>query len=266
MKAIGIIPARMSSSRFPGKPMKKIYGIPMVGHCYLRSVMSKSLTDCYVATPDKEIYKYIKKIGGKAIMTSNKHIMCNDRVVEAVNKIEKNNKIKYDIVVNIQGDLPMVFPDMIDNLIKPLIMNQNIECSTMADPVLNEKEFNDPNRVKVIFDLNKNAILLTREPVPSNKKYNKNFNKFKHVAIRAYKRNIFRKISKLKLTPMEKIEGIDDLRLIENDIKIKIVFTNKLTDTVDNKKDLLRVIRLMKNDKLIKKYQNYYIDEKSISF
>ena len=159
MRIIGIIPARMASSRFPGKPMALIHGMPMIGHCYLRSKLCKLLTDCYVATPDKEIYDYISSIDGKAIMTSHKHIMCNDRVVEAVNKIEKNNKIKYDIIVNIQGDLPMIFPDMIDNLIKPLIMNQNIECSTMADPVLNEKEFNDPNRVKVIFDLNKNAIL-----------------------------------------------------------------------------------------------------------
>ena len=125
----------------------------------------------------------------------------------------------------------------------------------MVDQVLNTQEFNDPNRVKVIFDLNKNAILLTREPVPSIKKSKHKFNKFKHVAIRAYKRNIFKKISKLKLTPIEKIEGIDDLRLIENDIKIKVIFTNKLTDTVDNKKDLLRVTRLMKNDKLIKKYK-----------
>ena len=235
--------------------MKKIYGIPMIGHCYSRSILSKNLTDCYVATPDKEIYQYIKNIGGKAIMTSHKHIMCNDRVVEAVNKIEKNNKIKYDIIVNIQGDLPMIFPDMIDNLIKPLIKNNNVKCSTMADQVLNTQEFNDPNRVKVIFDLNKNAILLSREPVPSIKKSKHKFNKFKHVAIRAYKRNIFKKISKLKLTPIEKIEGIDDLRLIENDIKIKVVFTNKLTDTVDNKKDLLRVTKLMKNDKLIKKYK-----------
>ena len=97
MRIIGIIPARMASSRFPGKPMALIHGMPMIGHCYLRSKLCKLLTDCYVATPDKEIYDYICSLDGKAIMTSHKHIMCNDRVVEAVNKIEKNIREFYGI-------------------------------------------------------------------------------------------------------------------------------------------------------------------------
>ena len=254
MKIIGIIPARMASSRFPGKPMKKIYGMPMIGHCYMRSVKSVLLSDCYVATPDKEIYNYILSIGGKSIMTSHNHDMCNDRVVEAVNTLEAEKKIKYDVVVNIQGDLPMIFPDMIDDLIQPILNYSDVLCTTMADNVLNIEEFIDPNRVKVIFDLNKNAILLTREPVPSGKKTNKKYNKYKHVAIRAYKREVFKKIENLDMTPMEELEGIDDLRLIENDIKIKIVLTDKITDTVDNQLDLDRVIHLMKNDKLKNSY------------
>ena len=258
MKILAIIPARMASSRFPGKPMKKIFGTPMIEHCYIRSCMSKQLTDCYVATPDKIIYDHIKKINGNAIMTSHKHIMCNDRVVEAVNKLEKFKKFKYDIILNIQGDLPMIFPDMINKLINPLITDKNVKCTTMVDNVLNHKEFIDPNRVKVIFDKYKNAILLTREPVPSSKKFKKNFKKYKHVAIRAYKRDIFSKISKLKLTPIERIEGIDDLRLIENGIDIRIVFTNRITDTVDNKKDLLNVTKLMKKDILLKKYSKKF--------
>ena len=254
MNIVGIIPARMSSSRFPGKPMKKIYGMPMIGHCYKRSIKSNLLSDCYVATPDSEIYDYIESIGGKSIMTSDKHEMCNDRVVEAVNILEKQNEKQYDVVVNIQGDLPMIFPEMIDDLIKPIIENANVECTTMADNVLDMKEFLDPNRVKVIFDLNKNAILLTREPVPSGKKTSKDYNKYKHVAIRAYKREIFKKIETLDMTPMEKLEGIDDLRLIENDIKIRIVFTDRITDTIDNQIDLDRVIHLMKNDQLKNSY------------
>ena len=255
MKILAIIPARMASSRFPGKPMKKIHGIPMIEHCYKRTVMAKILTDCYVATPDKEIFNHIKKIGGKAIMTSHKHIMCNDRVVEAVKKLEKQKKLKYDIILNIQGDLPMVYPDMIRNLIKPIIKDKKVKCTTMADNVLNNNEFLDPNRVKVIFNKHKNAILLTREPVPSDKKYKKHYKKYKHVAIRAYRRDIFDKISKLKLTPIEKIEGIDELRLIENNIDLRIVLTNRITDTVDNKKDLKNVTNLMKKDFLMKKYQ-----------
>ena len=125
-KILAIIPARMASSRFPGKPMALIKNLPMIGHCYLRSRLSKLLTKLYVATPDKEIYNYILSIGGKAIMTSHKHIMCNDRVFEAVDKIEHKLKSKNQIIVNIQGDLPIIYPDMIDSLIMPLIKNKNI--------------------------------------------------------------------------------------------------------------------------------------------
>ena len=257
-KILAIIPARLASSRFPNKPMKHIHSIPMIGHCYIRSAMCKILTDCYVATPDREIYNYIENIGGKAIMTSHKHVMCNDRVVEATRKLERNQNTKYDIIVNIQGDLPMVYPDMVTNLIRPLIENKNVETSTMAEEVLNNREFYDRNRVKVIFGKDKNAILLTREPVPSDFKYKKKFKKFKHVAIRAYKRDIFERISRLKLSPIENIEGIDDIRLLENGIKIKVVLTSRITETVDNKKDLSKVISMMRNDNLLKKYKKKY--------
>ena len=150
MKILGIIPARMASSRFPGKPMKKIHGIPMIGHCYYRSIMSKSLEDCYVATPDKEIFDYINSINGKVVMTSDKHEMCNERVFEAVDNIENstNNK-KFDIIVNIQGDLPMIFPSMIDNLIEPLLKNKAVANTTMVDEITNSDDFLDRNRYNI---------------------------------------------------------------------------------------------------------------------
>ena len=257
-KILVVIPARLSSSRFPNKPLADIHGIPMIGHCYIRSKLAKLPLDCYVATPDKEIYKYIKSIRGDVVMTSHKHIMCNDRVVEAKKKIEKINKTKYDIIVNVQGDLPMIYPEMIDALIKPLLKYKDNLTTTMVEKIRIKSEFFDRNRVKVIFDLFENAILLTREPVPSVFKYDNNFNKYKHVAIRAYKRGIFDKISKLAITPIEKIEGIDDLRLLENNIKINIVKTKKITETVDNKKDLRKVVSMMKKDKLLKTYIKTY--------
>ena len=124
----------------------------------------------------------------------------------------------------------------------------------MADEVLSLKDFLDPNRVKVIFDKYKNAILLTREPVPSRFKYKKKYKKYKHVAIRAYKRKIFNDLKKWSITPYENIEGIDDLRLIENDIKINVVLTKRITETVDTKEDLVKVIKMMKKDLLMQKY------------
>ena len=258
MKIIAIIPARMASSRFPGKPMKKIHAIPMIGHCFIRTSMSKLLTDCYVATPDKAIKNYITSIDGNSVITSHKHEMCHDRVVEAVKKIEKSKKIKYDIILNVQGDLPMVFPEMVDALIKPLLKNKKIETTTMIDPILEEKDFFDANRVKTVIDKNNDLIFVSREPIPSIKKTKKNFQKFKHVAIRAYKRNFFKKISKLKLTPIERIEGIDELRILEHGFKIRTVFTRKITETVDTKKDLNKVTKMMAKDNLLKKYKKKY--------
>tara|TARA_B110000438_G_C15761346_1_gene627433 strand:+ start:654 stop:1421 length:768 start_codon:yes stop_codon:yes gene_type:complete len=255
MKIIGIIPARMSSSRFPGKPMKKIYGVPMIGHCYLRSKFSKKLDHLFVATPDKIIFDYIKSIGGDVIMTSHKHDMCNDRVFEAVDKIEKLKKIRYNIIVNIQGDLPLVYPDMIDSLIKPLEKNKKISNTTMIEKITSYKDFKDPNRVKVTISPFNKALLFTRESIPSDFKMSfKKFTSYKHVALRAYNRKVFELLKVLKITPLEKIEGVDDLRLLEHDIPIHVVLTNKITDTVDNKKDLLNVKKIMKNDIFKNKY------------
>ena len=115
-----------------------------------------------MATPDKAIKNYINSIDGNSVMTSHKHEMCHDRVVEAVKKIEKNKKIKYDIILNVQGDLPMVFPEMVDALIKPLLKNKKIETTTMIDPILEEKDFFDANRVKTVIDKNNDLIFVSR--------------------------------------------------------------------------------------------------------
>ena len=182
MKILGIIPARMASSRFPGKPMKKIHGIPMIGHCYHRSIMSKSLEDCYVATPDNEIFDYITSINGKVVMTSDKHEMCNERVFEAVDNIENSTKNnKFDIIVNIQGDLPMIFPSMIDGLVEPLLRSKEVTNTTMVDEIRNLDDFMDRNRVKVLITQNNDAILFTREPVPSQFKFKGKYNNIKPI-------------------------------------------------------------------------------------
>ena len=150
----------------------------------------------------------------------------------------------------------MVFPDMIDQVVKPLIKSKLVETTTMKDQIFDKKDFFDPNRVKVITDVNNDLIIVSREPIPSPKKFRKSFKKYKHVALRAYKRKVFKKISNLKMTPIEKIEAIDELRLLENGIKIKTVLTKKITETVDTIQDLKKVISMMKNDKLRKKYAN----------
>ena len=126
----------------------------------------------------------------------------------------------------------------------------------MVDEINNMEEFLDPNRVKVVIDKYNSAIILTREPIPSRHKYDKDYIKYKHVAVRAYDIELFKELSSMQIGMLEKIEGIDDLRLIENGIKIKLAFTKRVTETVDTKNDLKKVIKMMENDDLMKKYLN----------
>jgi len=252
---LGIIPARMESSRFPGKPLAKISGICMVGHVFFRSKMSKLLDDVYVATCNQEIIDYVKSINGKAIMTSNKHKRASDRVAEAVLKIESETNKKIDIVVMIQGDEPMIFPEMIDEAVKPLIEDSNILVSNLMAPLKTKEEHEDPNEVKVVADNNNFALYFSREPIPSGKKEPNEGNKNKQVCVIPFKRDFLIEFNELEPTPLEVIESIDMLRVLEHGYKVKMVPTKFDTYSVDNKKDLEKVEKLMQKDELFKKYK-----------
>lgn len=252
---IGIIPARMESSRFPGKPLAKINEIPMVGHVFFRSKMSKLLDDVYVATCNQEIVDYIKSINGKAIMTSNKHKRASDRVAEAVLKIEGETDKKVDIIVMIQGDEPMIFPEMIDEAVKPLIKEKNILVSNLMAPLKTKEEHEDPNEVKVVVDRNNFALYFSREAIPSDKKEPNEGYKNKQVCIIPFKRDFLIEFNDLEPTPLEVIESIDMLRVLEHGYKVKMVPTKFDTYSVDNKSDLEKVEKLMQKDELSKKYK-----------
>lgn len=253
-RIIGIIPARMESSRFLGKPLIKICGTPMVGHVYFRSKMSKLLNEVYVATCNQEIVEYINSIGGKAIMTSNKHKRASDRVAEALLKIEKDTNDRADIVVMIQGDEPMIYPEMIDEAVEPLIDYDDVLVSNLMAPLKNEKEHRDPNAVKVVFDRNNFALYFSREPIPSNKKEPNDNYKNKQVCIIPFKREFLIKFNELEPTPLEVIESIDMLRVVEHGYKVKMIPTKYDTYSVDTKKDLEKVEKIMKDDELKDNY------------
>ncbi len=254
VKIVGIIPARMESSRFPGKPLVKINGMPMIGHVYFRSKMSSLLDDVYVATCNKEIEDYIFSIGGKVIMTSNTHKRASDRIAEALPKIEKRIGEKIDIVVMIQGDEPMVFPEMIDEAVRPLLNGKYTVVSNLMAPVKSSKEHKDPNEVKVVVDRRDFALYFSREPIPSNKKEpNENYI-YKQVCIIPFARDFLIKFNELEPTPLEIIESVDMLRVLEYGYKVKMVLTKYETYSVDSMEDLKRVKKLMKNDKLINLY------------
>ena len=254
MKILGIIPARMASSRFPGKPMKDILGMPMIGHCYKRANMSSVLNDVYVATCDLEIFEYIKSIGGKVVMTSSSHERASDRIAEALLIIEKINKIKSEIVVLLQGDEPMTNSSMIEAAVNPLIYSENIKISNLYTKIKTINEFENPNEVKVVVDKNNFAMYFSREPIPSRRMNFLNVPMYKQVCVIPFKRDFLLEYNKMEQTPLEIIESVDMMRVLENGIKIKMVNISEENYSVDTKDDLKNVIKIMKNDNLIKAY------------
>jgi 3-deoxy-manno-octulosonate cytidylyltransferase (CMP-KDO synthetase) len=255
MNIISIIPARMGSSRFPGKPMADILGMPMIGHVYKRVKMSKLLSEVYVATCDEIIYDYIKSIGGKAIMTSNCHERCSDRCAEAMLKIEKDESVQVDIMVMVQGDEPLTFPQMIDEAVKPMIDDKNIKITNLVADLNTIEEFEDPNEVKVVMDKKNNALYFSREPIPSRKKGIEDVLMKKQVCVIPFTRDFLLEYNKMEPTPLEIIESVDMMRILENGGKVKMIDTSYTTKAVDTKEDLLRVVEMMEEDILVGKYK-----------
>jgi 3-deoxy-manno-octulosonate cytidylyltransferase (CMP-KDO synthetase) len=256
MKKIGIIPARMASSRFPGKPMKKILGIPMIEHCYVRSKMCLDLDEIYVATCDQEIYQYINSIGGKAVMTSNVHERATERAGEALLKIEKKENTMYGIVIMIQGDEPLVHPQMLSKMITPLINYNNIEVTNLMVRLYEPEEISSADIVKVVVNHNNKALYMSREAIPSNRNYNSKVNYFRQLGLIAFKRDAIINFISLDPTKLEIIESVDMNRFLENDITINMIETNLSVDGVDTPQDLIRVEKKMKKDELYKLYKS----------
>jgi len=252
---VAIIPARMGSTRFPGKPMAKIHGVPMVGHVYFRTKMCSLLRETYVATCDQEIYDYISSVGGKAIMTSDAHERCSDRTAEAMLEVESATGIKVDIVVMVQGDEPMVAPEIIEAAVKPMLGDPSIQVVNLMARIKTGEEFEDPNEVKVVVDLYGRALYFSREPVPSRRKGVKDVPMLKQVCIIPFRRDYLLEFNGLPETPLERIESVDMMRVIEHGERVHMVMTDVETLSVDTPEDLERVVDLMKEDALINEYK-----------
>ena len=254
MNIISIIPARMGSSRFPGKPMKDILGMPMIGHVYKRVKMSKTLSEVYVATCDMEIYDYIESIGGKAVMTSDCHERCSDRCAEAMLKIENQTGIKCDIMVMVQGDEPLTFPEMIDEAVQPMIGNESVLITNLVSDIDTVEAFENTNEVKVVMDKNNNALYFSREPIPSRKKGVLDVPMKKQVCVIPFTRDFLLEYNQMEPTPLEIIESVDMMRILENGGKVKMIDTKYITKAVDTEEDIEVVKNMMKNDELYREY------------
>ena len=243
----------MNSSRFPGKPLEKIHGMPMIGHCLLRTQLCAELTDTYVATCDNEIYEYVHSVGGKAIMTSDSHDRASDRTAEAMTFIENENGEKVDIVVMVQGDEPMIQPSMIEESLAPF-HDSSVQVVNLMSKIDSVEEFEDPNEVKVVVDKNLNAMYFSREPIPSRKKGVEDVPMLKQVCIIPFRRDYLLKFNSMDETNLEIIESVDMMRILENGEEVRMVMTDCTSFSVDTLDDLKRVEAAMKNDPLMNTY------------
>jgi len=249
MKTIAVIPARMGSTRYPGKPIAPILGRPMIEHIYKRVALSKALDATYIATCDEEIREVAEGFGAKVIMTADTHERASDRVAEAVTNLDA------DLIVMVQGDEPMTHPDMIDTAAKPFENDAELGCVNLVRRIEQESDFRDPNTIKVVMDQSNNAIYMSRQPIPTLAKTGfADTAAYKQVCIIPFRREMLFRYTNLPPTPLEQLESVDMMRLIEHGYTVKMVPTEFNTQAVDTEADLVRVSRLMKNDPLLSRY------------
>lgn len=229
----GIIPARYASTRFPGKPLTLIKGKTMVQRVYEQAEKSKLLNRVIVATDSSEIFECVRSFKGNVMMTSKKHKTGTDRICEAA------KKIKSDIIVNIQGDEPYINPKDIDNAIRPLLKDRTLNVSTLAVEL--KDDFNDRNKVKVVFDKSNNALLFSRSLIPNNFKSIAKIKYYKHLGLYVYRKDFLLKFNKTKQTSIEMAESLEQLRILWMGEKIRVVLTKKDSISVDTKSDLRRI-------------------------
>ena len=234
MNIVAIIPARYASSRFPGKPLADICGIPMIERVYRNVAESKIINEVWVATDDNRIMDRVISFGGKCMLTSTKHQTGSDRVAEAAMNLSA------DIVVNVQGDEPLIQGEDLDQLVFPLTNEKELMMATLKTKIIDEREIENPNVVKVIANKGDYAIYFSRSPIPYNRD-NIKATYYKHVGIYAYRSDFLRKFVEMKPTDLEISESLEQLRVIQNGIPIKVIETEKKMLSVDTPADLANV-------------------------
>tara|TARA_E500000331_G_C17211592_1_gene693960 strand:+ start:300 stop:1067 length:768 start_codon:yes stop_codon:yes gene_type:complete len=253
MKKICIIPARMGSSRFPGKPLAKIKGKTMIERVYKRSSYSQNLDYIIVATPDQSIIKVVEDFGGKAIITSNKHQRASDRCAEALRKIETEVNKKFDIVVMVQGDEPLVHPEMINESIEELISNPSINVVNLLGKIDKQSQLDDQNTIKVVVDKYNNALYFSRLGIPFKNNLMRD-EVGKQVCVIPFRRHFLIEYLKMEETKLEKLESIDMLRILQNGYKVRMKRTEYKSHPVDIKSDILIVEEMLQHDSFYKKH------------
>ena len=243
MKFLGVIPSRYASTRLEGKPLKDICGHTMIEWVYKRTKLS-NLDEVVVATDDERIYKEVERFGGKAILTSKEHENGTSRIAEVCTKYED-----YDVIVNVQGDEPLIEPEMINSIINSFKEDDTISMSTLKYKIDTMEEIENPNYVKVITDKKGYALYFSRSVIPYPRKLDIQ-NYYKHVGIYGYKRDFVVEYAKMEPTPLELSESLEQLRALENGYRIKVIETPYKIIGVDTQEELEKVREYIKENGL----------------
>ncbi|MCK5235695.1 MAG: 3-deoxy-manno-octulosonate cytidylyltransferase [Deltaproteobacteria bacterium] len=241
MKVVAIIPARYGSTRLPGKPLKDINGKTMIERVYLQVAAAETVNEVIVATDDERIVEAVAAFGGSAVMTSPEHESGTERVAEVA------ADYKDTIVVNVQGDEPMIAPALIDDTVWPLLDDEELLMSSPMVRLEDPEEINDPNVVKVVTDSDGFAMYFSRSPIPFDRD-GKGAIYYKHIGIYAYTDDFLRRIKGLPATPLGEAECLEQLRVLENGFNIKMVETEHDPVAVDTEEDLQKVISIIKKE------------------
>lgn len=246
MKIIGIIPARFQSSRFPGKPLADIKGKSMIRRVYEGTKTSDKLADVWVATDSDKIFDHVIDFGGKAVMTSETHRSGTERCAEALQRIEQQTKNLFDVVINIQGDEPLIGHEQIDQL-AGCFDEPAVQIATLAKTIRDEDELFNPNVVKVVVNRAGLALYFSRSTIPYSRSkaqedWLKNHEYLKHIGMYAYQKEVLVKIANLEKSALESCESLEQLRWLDHGFGIRVVLTGYESLGVDLPSDIEKII------------------------
>jgi 3-deoxy-manno-octulosonate cytidylyltransferase (CMP-KDO synthetase) len=238
VSVVAIIPARYESSRFPGKALAEINGHPMIEHVYRRTSAARSVGVVIVATDDQRICDAVEAFGGRAQLTSPKHTSGTDRLAEIA------ATLTCDLVVNVQGDEPLIEPAMIDDAIAPFRYDRELQMTTLRRRIEDRSELENPNVTKVVVDRDGYALYFSRAPIPFTRQGSPPAPAWRHIGLYVYRREILMRLTSLAPTAMEQAEALEQIRALEHGIRIKAIETMHDSIGVDTPEDLMRVRQL----------------------
>ncbi len=240
MKVLGVIPARYASSRFEGKALADLLGKPMIQHVYERAIKAGTLDKVMVATDDQRIFDAVRRFGGEVAMTA-EHPTGTDRIAEVARRTDA------EILVNVQGDEPLIEPAMIDEAVEPILGDEGIDLGTLAHRIHSEAEYLNPNVVKVVVDRSGFAMYFSRSPIPYMKStgWRSDALNYRHVGLYVYRKYALLNFAQTPPAPFETLEGLEQLRFLESGYRMKVVETTYESVGVDTPEDLEKARRIM---------------------